>query len=66
MFYALAFLPVHCVIDRFIELSDDDDLPQELVSYFETHYIGGERGRGDRRRRVEPIFSIALGMFLNE
>ena len=59
-FTALAFLPVHDVIDGFIELSDDDDLPQELVSYFETHYIGGGRGRGERRRRVEPTFPIAL------
>ncbi|XP_066969100.1 uncharacterized protein [Macrobrachium rosenbergii] len=57
---ALAFLPVQDVIDGFIELSDDDDLPQELVSYFEMHYIGGERGRGERRRRVEPTFPIAL------
>ena len=46
--------------DGFIELSDDVDLPQELVSYFETHYIGGERGRGERRRRVEPTFPIEL------
>ncbi|XP_068225286.1 uncharacterized protein [Palaemon carinicauda] len=54
-FTALAFLPVQDIIDGFIELSDDDDLPQELVSYFETHYRGGER-----RRRVEPTFPIAL------
>ena len=46
---------MHDVIDGFIELSDDDNFPQELVSYFETHYIGGER-----RRRVEPTFPIAL------
>ena len=59
-FTALAFLPVHDVIDGFIELSDDDDLPQELVSYFKTLYIGGGRGRGERRRRVEPTFPIAL------
>ncbi|XP_068206482.1 uncharacterized protein [Palaemon carinicauda] len=59
-FTALAFLPVQDVIDGIIELSHDDDLPQELVSYFETHYIGGERGRGERRQRVEPTFPIAL------
>ena len=46
---ALAFLPVHDVIDGFIELLDDNNLPQELVSYFEMHYTGGERGRGERR-----------------
>ena len=47
------------VIDGFLELTDDD-LSQELVFYFETHYIGGERGRGERRRRVEPTFPIEL------
>ena len=50
---------MHDVIDGFTELSDDDDLPQELVSYFETHYIG-EQGRGEQRRRVEPTFPITL------
>ena len=30
---ALAFLPVDHVVDAFIELSDDDDIPQEFVSY---------------------------------
>lgn len=24
---------------------DEEDLPQELVSYFETHYIRGERDK---------------------
>lgn len=36
----LAFLPV---IDGFNDPMDDDDLPQELVSYLETRYTGGER-----------------------
>ena len=33
---------------------------KNLFAYFETHYIGGERGRGSRRRRVPPTFSIDL------
>ena len=57
---ALAFIPPSDIIDAFIELVDDDDLPQELVAYFEMHYIGGERGRGSRRRRVSPTFPIEL------
>ena len=57
---ALAFIPLSDIIDAFIELVDDDDLPQELVAYFEMHYIGGERGRGSRRRRVSPTFPIEL------
>ena len=34
------------VIDGFIQLTDDDDLSQiiELVSYFEMHHSGEERG----------------------
>ncbi|XP_076069967.1 uncharacterized protein LOC143041794 [Oratosquilla oratoria] len=56
---ALAFLPIDDVIDGFEELTDDD-FPQELVSYFETYYIRGVRGRGQRRRRVEPVFPIHL------
>ena len=36
---ALAFIPPADIINAFIELVDDDDLPQELVEYFETHYI---------------------------
>ena len=37
----IAFFPVSDVIDGFVELTDD--LSHELVSYFEIHYIGGER-----------------------
>ena len=58
-FVSLAFLPREEVIDGFDELVDDDDIPQALVSYFENTYIGPVRGRGQRSRRLEPIFSIA-------
>lgn len=54
----LAFLPVGDIINGFIELAD---LPQELISYFETQYIGGERGQGSGRCRVEPTFPTELG-----
>ena len=57
---ALAFLPIDDVSEAFEELTDDDDFPQELVSYFESYYIGGVRGRGQRRRRVEPVFPFQL------
>ena len=56
----LAFLPVSDITDGFIKLTEDDGLPQELVLYFETHYVGGERGQGPRRHRVEPTFPIEL------
>ncbi|XP_068213377.1 uncharacterized protein [Palaemon carinicauda] len=57
-FTALAFLPVADVIDAYEELADDDSLPQEFVSYFEVTYIGPKRGRGSRRHRLSPLFSI--------
>ena len=57
----LAFLPA---IDGFNEPMDDDDLPQELVSYFETRYTGGERSWEPRRHRVELTFSIELQNYL--
>lgn len=57
-FSALAFLPIDDVIDGFLELIDEVDLPAELVSYFEATYIGEERGRGGYRRRLVPNFAI--------
>ena len=43
---ALAFLPVADVIEGFEELVDQhQEIPQEIVSYVETYYIGGLRGR---------------------
>ena len=59
-FAALAFIPPSDVVDAFEELIDNDDLPQDLVSYFEAHYIGGVRGRGPHRRRVAPTFPVGL------
>ena len=56
----LAFLLVIDVIDSFIEWTGDGDLPQELVSYFETHHIGGERVWGPERHRVKARFRVGL------
>ena len=56
-FSALSFLPVSDVVEGFIDLSDDTDLPSEFIAYFEMTYIGHIRGR--RRIRMEPIFAIA-------
>ncbi|XP_066947100.1 uncharacterized protein [Macrobrachium rosenbergii] len=59
-FPALAFLPPNDVLSGFEELIDDNEIPEEIVSYFSTNYIGDERGRGSRRRRLEPLFPIQL------
>ena len=64
-FIALAFLPINEVADAFDELVDDDDIPQPIVSYFENSYIGPVRGRGDRRRRLDPKLSIESWNVLN-
>ncbi len=52
----MAFLSLEDVFDAFELLSDDEAIPAELISYFEGTYIGIQRGRGERRRRVEPLF----------
>ncbi|XP_064107992.1 uncharacterized protein LOC135216547 [Macrobrachium nipponense] len=59
-FVALAFLPVDDVVDGYEELVDDDDMPQSVVSYFENNYIGPLRGRGERRRRLEPPYPLTI------
>ena len=59
-FVALAFLPVDDVVDGYEELVDDDDIPQSVVSYFENNYIGPLRGRGERRRRLEPPYPLTI------
>ena len=59
-FSALSLLPMDDVVDGFDELADDEDLPQELVSYFEACYIGCQRGRGNRRRRIAPLFPMHI------
>ena len=63
----LAFLPVSDIIDGFMELTDDDDLPEELVSYFETHYTGGERGlEGFKGTELSPLFPQKSGTTLRD
>lgn len=59
-FNALAFLPPSEVIAAFELLSDDNDIPDEFIGFFESTYIGVYRGRGTNRRRGEPLFSIGL------
>ncbi len=59
-FVALAFLPLEDVTEGFEELTDDDEIPQEIVSYFENTYIGQVRGRGQQRRRLAPAFPIPM------
>ena len=61
----LAFPPVSNITDGFIELTDDDDLRQWWVSYFETHYTEGERGQGPQRHGVEPLFPYNFGTSIN-
>ncbi|KAG8231060.1 hypothetical protein J437_LFUL010685, partial [Ladona fulva] len=57
---ALAFLPIEDVVDGFEELGEDDDIPHELLSYFEINYLGCVRGRGQRRRRGTPYFPMEM------
>ena len=59
-FLALAFLPVADVVNGFEELSEDDNIPAEFLSYFELTYIGVMEGRASARRRVSPLFPIDI------
>ena len=57
MFCALAFLPKEDVIGAFQNLSEDEDIPIEFVSYFELNYIGVMRGR---TRRENPLYPVSF------
>ncbi|XP_068232264.1 uncharacterized protein [Palaemon carinicauda] len=59
-FSALAFVPTQDVIWVFEELSDDDAIPQEFLAYFESTYIGIERGTRNNRRRVTGTFPLCF------
>ena len=59
-FSALAFVPSDKVVEVFEELSEDDRIPLEFISYFETTYIGVLRGRRNNRRRDQPLYPITF------
>ncbi|XP_068205394.1 uncharacterized protein [Palaemon carinicauda] len=59
-FSSLAFLPIEDVPTGFEELSEDEDIPEEFLAYFEVNYIGVMRGRGGNRRRASPLFPISI------
>ncbi len=59
-FSDLAFLPLEDFVDAFELLSDDKVIPAEFITNFEGTYIGIQRGRGKRRRGVEPSFPIEV------
>ena len=44
----------------FEELSEDEDIPAEFLSYFEVNYIGVIKGRGGNRRGPSPLFPISI------
>ena len=44
----------------FEDLTDDESISQEFITYFETTYIGSVRGRGRQRRQTDPLFSKEL------
>ena len=57
MFCAVAFLPQEDVIEAFQNLSEDENIPIEFVSYFELNYIGVMRGR---TRRENPLYPASF------
>ena len=64
-FTALAFLPPNHVLDGFLELTSDELVPMDFLSYFEVNYIGAERGSRQNRYRTAPPFPINLWNVFN-
>ena len=59
-FGASACFPIENVVNVFVNLSDNEDIPSEFTTYFETTYIG------IRRRRETPTVSYStLQLFYN-
>ncbi|XP_068222846.1 uncharacterized protein [Palaemon carinicauda] len=59
-FSALAFLPIEDVEEAYEELIDDDEIPSEVIAYFDVTYMGTVRGSGARKRRDLSIFLLDL------
>ena len=57
---ALAILPVLDVIDGFDEITEDEIVPEEFITYFQSTYIGIFRGRGPNRKRSTPPFPVDM------
>ena len=56
--FTIAFLPVLDVIDGFDELTEDESVPEEFITYFQSTYIGIFRDRGPNRKRSTPPFPV--------
>lgn len=59
----LALLPVSSVTDGFIQLTDKDDLPQELVSYFEKNKE--KEAEGLEAAELRPCFPEKCGLSIH-
>ena len=57
-FCAHAFLPIEHVVPAFELITEDGEIPNAFITYFESTYIGVVRGRGHRQRRDPPTFPI--------
>ena len=58
--FTIAFLPVLDVIDGFDELTEDESVPEEFITYFQSTYIGIFRSRGLNRKRSTPPFPVDM------
>ena len=56
----MAFIPLADVEEAYEELTDDDEIPGEFISYFDVNYMGVVRGHGRRRRRERPLFPMTI------
>ncbi len=63
---ALALLPIANVVKGFEELMVDDDIPVDVVTYFETNYFGQLGGSRERKKRLAALFFYICGMHVRE
>ncbi|XP_068205181.1 uncharacterized protein [Palaemon carinicauda] len=58
--FGISLYPVADVEEAYEDLTDDDEIPGEFISYFDVNYMGVVRGHGRKRRREPPLFPMAL------
>ena len=60
MLYSTSITTVLDVIDGFGELTEDESVPEEFITYFQFTYIGIFRGRGPNRKRSTLPFPVDM------
>ena len=62
--FTIAFLPVLDVIDGFDELTEDESVPEEFITYFQSTYIGyfGAEGPTEKGQHLRSLWICGMLM----